>query len=178
MAPDGDPQHELTSEFAVRQWIGSAVKSIQWSYGIFWSLSPSQPGVLKWGNGFYNGEMKSRSRSKSEAQQQRDDDEDTCSQRSEQLRELFKSLAASESNNTPPPAPAKKPPPAPAVISLEDLTQSEWFYLLCMSFIFNPGQELPGKAFAKGQPLWLCNAHLADNKVFGRSLLAKVRRYY
>lgn len=33
---------------------------------------------------------------------------------------------------------------------------------------------MPGRTFANGEPIWLCNAGTADSKVFGRSLLAKV----
>ncbi|XP_052193135.1 transcription factor GLABRA 3 isoform X2 [Diospyros lotus] len=33
--------------------------------------------------------------------------------------------------------------------------------------------SLPGRSLATGQPIWLCNAHSADSKVFSRSLLAK-----
>ncbi|KAB2002930.1 hypothetical protein ES319_D11G097200v1 [Gossypium barbadense] len=42
-----------------------------------------------------------------------------------------------------------------------------------MSFVFTPGQGLPGKAFANGETIWLCNAQYADSKIFSRSLLAK-----
>ncbi|KAL9670287.1 hypothetical protein QQ045_007838 [Rhodiola kirilowii] len=144
----------------VRQQIGLAVRRIQWSYAIFWSVT--QPGILKWCTGFYNGEIKTNSKAQAADQ----NGEEICSQRSDQLRELFESLAASESNNPQ----AKK---LHSALSPEDLSEPEWFYMLCMSFIFNAGRELPGKALEKGQPVWLCNAHLADNKVFGRSLLAK-----
>ncbi|XP_038679989.1 transcription factor GLABRA 3 isoform X2 [Tripterygium wilfordii] len=42
-----------------------------------------------------------------------------------------------------------------------------------MSFVFNIGRGLPGRTLAKGEPIWLSNAHYADSKVFSRSLLAK-----
>ncbi|XP_075484243.1 transcription factor GLABRA 3-like [Primulina tabacum] len=42
-----------------------------------------------------------------------------------------------------------------------------------MSFAFSIGQGLPGKTFAENRTIWLCNAHLADTKVFSRSLLSK-----
>lgn len=34
--------------------------------------------------------------------------------------------------------------------------------------------RLPGRTLAKGQSIWLNNAHSADCKIFSRSLLAKV----
>eukprot|EP00268_Persea_americana_P027812 TRINITY_DN27089_c0_g1_i4.p1 TRINITY_DN27089_c0_g1~~TRINITY_DN27089_c0_g1_i4.p1 ORF type:complete len:602 (+),score=135.35 TRINITY_DN27089_c0_g1_i4:441-2246(+) len=86
-------------------------------------------------------------------------------ERSEQLRRLYESLSAGDSNQQ-----SKRPS---ASLSPEDLTDTEWYYLVCMSFTFNPGQGLPGRALANGHHIWLCNAHLADSKVFTRSLLAK-----
>ncbi|XP_044503715.1 transcription factor MYC1-like isoform X2 [Mangifera indica] len=86
-------------------------------------------------------------------------------QRSEQLRELYESLLEGESEQ------ANKRPSA--ALSPEDLTDAEWYYLVCMSFVFNSGQGLPGRALANGETIWLCNAQYADSKVFSRSLLAK-----
>ncbi|KAK8693518.1 hypothetical protein V6N13_071100 [Hibiscus sabdariffa] len=60
-----------------------------------------------------------------------------------------------------------------AALSPEDLSDTEWYYLVCMSFVFDTGQGLPGKALASGETIWLCNAQYADSKVFSRSLLAK-----
>lgn len=34
--------------------------------------------------------------------------------------------------------------------------------------------RLPGRTYGLGQPIWVCHAHIADSKVFTRSLLAKV----
>lgn len=34
--------------------------------------------------------------------------------------------------------------------------------------------RLPGRTLAKGQPIWVYNAHFADSRVFSRTLLAKV----
>ncbi|CAA0812168.1 Transcription factor GLABRA 3 [Striga hermonthica] len=42
-----------------------------------------------------------------------------------------------------------------------------------MSFVFNFDQGLPGRTLANNQAIWLCNAHVADTKIFSRSLLAK-----
>ncbi|GFZ16464.1 basic helix-loop-helix (bHLH) DNA-binding superfamily protein [Actinidia rufa] len=146
----------------LRKQLAVAVRSIQWSYAIFWSISSTQPGVLEWGDGYYNGDIKTRKTVQAEefnANQIR-------LQRSEQLRELFESLLAGE--NSPQ---ARRPS---ASLSPEDLTHTEWYYLVCMSFVFNIGQGLPGRTLAKGRPIWLCNAHCADSKSFSRSLLAKV----
>ena len=41
-------------------------------------------------------------------------------------------------------------------------------------FLWNLLLRLPGRTLASNQTIWLSNAHYADNKIFSRSLLAKV----
>ncbi|KAK4747887.1 hypothetical protein SAY87_014473 [Trapa incisa] len=145
----------------LRKRLSLSVRSIQWSYAIFWSISATQPGVLEWGDGYYNGDIKTR-----KTIQAADNKADELGlQRSEQLRELYDSLEAGESS------PQSKRPSVS--LSPEDLSDTEWYYLVCMSFMFDIGQDLPGRASATGQPVWLCNASYADSKVFNRCLLAK-----
>ncbi|KAK8688172.1 hypothetical protein V6N13_086949 [Hibiscus sabdariffa] len=137
-----------------------AVRSVQWSYAIFWSLSTTQQGVLQWGDGYYNGDIKTR-----KTVQPLELKADKIGlQRSEQLRELYESLLEGETDQI------KRPS---AALSPEDLSDTEWYYLVCMSFVFDSGQGLPGKALASGETIWLCNAQYADSKIFSRSLLAK-----
>ncbi|KAK7358613.1 hypothetical protein VNO77_00548 [Canavalia gladiata] len=145
----------------MKKQLALAVRSIQWSYAIFWTDSTTQPGVLSWGEGYYNGDIKTRKTSQGIELSS----DQIGLQRSEQLRELFKSLKTAETN------PQTKRPSA--TLSPEDLTDAEWYYLVCMSFVFNIGQGLPGRTLASARPIWLNNAHSMDCKVFGRSLLAK-----
>lgn len=145
----------------LKKQLALAVRSIQWSYAIFWSISARQPGVLEWGDGYYNGDIKTRKTIQSIEL----DEDELGLQRSEQLRELYESLSVGEASPQ-----ARRPS---AALSPEDLTDTEWYYLVCMSFIFDIGQGLPGTTLANGHPTWLCNAHSADSKVFSRSLLAK-----
>ncbi|EXB37347.1 hypothetical protein L484_024273 [Morus notabilis] len=145
----------------LKKQLALAVRSIQWSYAIFWSISARQPGVLEWGEGYYNGDIKTRKT----VQAVELNADQIGLQRSEQLRALYESLSAGEANPQ-----AKRPS---AALSPEDLSDTEWYYLVCMSFVFNTGQGLPGRTLADGQPIWLCNAPFADSKVFSRSLLAK-----
>ncbi|XP_048422217.1 transcription factor EGL1-like [Pyrus x bretschneideri] len=154
--------HERVPE-NLRKQFAVAVRSIKWSYAIFWSLSTTQQGVLEWGEGYYNGDIKTRKTV--EGMEIKTDKMGL--QRNVQLRELYKSLLDGETE-------AEQQAKAPsAALSPEDLTDAEWYYLLCMSFVFNPGEGLPGRALATGQTIWLCNAQHADSKVFSRSLLAK-----
>lgn len=53
-------------------------------------------------------------------------------QRSEQLRELYESLLEGETEQQ-----SKRPS---AALSPEDLSDAEWYYLVCMSFVFNTGE--------------------------------------
>ncbi|NP_001292635.1 transcription factor EGL1 [Cucumis sativus] len=145
----------------LRKQLAVAVKSIQWSYALFWSPSSRQHGVLEWCDGYYNGDIKTRKTVQAE-----DVHVDNMGlHRSEQLRELYRSLLEGESEQR-----TKKPP---ASLSPEDLSDAEWYYLVCMSFFFNQGQGLPGRALADDRTIWLCNAQYAESTVFSRSLLAK-----
>ncbi|KAK3005764.1 hypothetical protein RJ639_017576 [Escallonia herrerae] len=145
----------------LRKQLALAVKGIQWSYAIFWSISSRQPGVLEWGDGYYNGDIKTRKT----IQAVEFDADHLGLQRTEQLRELYESLSTAETNPQ-----ARRPS---AALSPEDLTDAEWYFLVCMSFVFNIGQGLPGRTLANNKTIWLHNAHYADSKVFTRSLLAK-----
>ncbi|KAM6587843.1 hypothetical protein CsatA_010448 [Cannabis sativa] len=161
MATGFQSEEGLSLQNNFKKQLALAVRSIQWSYAIFWSISSTQPGVLEWGDGYYNGDIKTRKT----VQAMELNADQMGFQRSEQLRELYESLSAGETSPQ-----AKRPS---AALSPEDLSEAEWYYLVCMSFVFNIGQGLPGRTLANGQPVWLYNAHYAESKVFGRSLLAK-----
>ncbi|KAI4325897.1 hypothetical protein MLD38_031261 [Melastoma candidum] len=132
----------------LRKRLAVAVRSIQWSYAIFWSLPPTQQGVLEWRDGYYNGDIKTR-KSVQAGELKLDK---IGLKRSEQLRELYKSLLEGE------PDPLTKRPSD----SLQRIS-------LTRSGI----TSLPGRALANNQTIWLSNFQHADSKVFSRSLLAK-----
>ncbi|CAL5093553.1 unnamed protein product [Urochloa decumbens] len=152
-----------------RNHLAAAVRSINWSYATFWSVSSTGPaGVLTWKEGFYNGEVKTRKVTNSTSQLTADQ---LALQRSEQLRELYESLQlpGGDSHHH-----RGKPPRPTVALSPEDLGDTEWFYVICMTYAFRPGQGLPGKSLATNEQVWLRNAHLADSKTFPRALLAKI----
>ncbi|URD77612.1 anthocyanin regulatory Lc protein [Musa troglodytarum] len=161
-AMDAGAIHEALSPKHLRKQLAATVRKIQWSYAIFWSTSTGQPGVLAWSDGYYNGDIKTRKMT----QPMELKADQMGLQRSKQLRELYGSLSAGDNN------PQSRRPSAS--LSPEDLTDTEWYYLVCMTFTFAPGQGLPGRAFANNQHIWLNNAPFADSKIFSRSLLAKV----
>ncbi|KAL6903352.1 hypothetical protein ACP4OV_004165 [Aristida adscensionis] len=154
-------QEESQPGKPLRNQLAAAVRSINWSYAIFWSFSSSHSGVLTWKDGFYNGEVKTRKISSS-AELTADQ---LVLQRSQQLRELYESLLSGDCDHR-----AARPA---ASLSPEDLGDTEWYYVVCMTYAFRPGQGLPGKCFARNEHVWQCNAHLADGKAFPRALLAK-----
>ncbi|KAF3791677.1 hypothetical protein EJ110_NYTH13836 [Nymphaea thermarum] len=107
----------------LQRQLQAVVQSVQWTYSVFWQVCPQQ-GVLLWCDGHYNGTIKT-------VQPMEVSREEACSQRSQQLLELYHSLSGGETNQ-----PARRPC---AALSPEDLTESEWFYLMCISFSFSPG---------------------------------------
>lgn len=147
----------------LKTMLQSAVQSVQWTYIIFWQLCPQQRygnqiwylilfseisskligfvfrsssmvvRVLVWGDGYYNGAIKTRKT----VQSVEVSTEEAALCRSEQLRELYDSLVAGEQQATENQQPTIR---RPAVALLpEDLTEAEWFYLVCVSFSFPPG---------------------------------------
>ncbi|KAK8521816.1 hypothetical protein V6N12_066399 [Hibiscus sabdariffa] len=144
----------------LQKMLQAAVQSVQWTYSLFWQICPQQ-GILIWSDGYYNGAIKTRKT----VQPMEVSTEEASLQRSQQLRELYESLSSDETNQ-----PARRPC---AALSPEDLTESEWFYLMCVSFSFAPGVGLPGKAYARRQHIWLTGANEVDSKTFSRAILAK-----
>lgn len=147
----------------LQSMLQEAVQSVQWTYSLFWQICPQQ-GTLIWGDGYYNGAIKTRKT----VQPMEVSAEEASLQRSQQLRELYESLSAGETNQ-----PTRRPS---AALSPEDLTESEWFYLMCVSFSFPSGVGLPGKAYARQQHVWLTGANEVDSKTFSRAILAKSAR--
>lgn len=147
----------------LQSMLRAAVQSVQWTYSLFWQICPQQGyplrhyvyfwsiafkililyecsvfdaqvywlnpycRILIWGDGYYNGAIKTRKT----VQPMEVSAEEASLQRSQQLRELYESLSAGETN-----PPTRRPC---ASLSPEDLTESEWFYLMCVSFTFPPG---------------------------------------
>ncbi|KAG2330979.1 hypothetical protein Bca52824_002159 [Brassica carinata] len=148
------------------------MKSVQWSYAIFWSSSPTQSGVLEWGEGCYNGEMKKRKK-RYEAHYKH------VLQRSNQLRKLYLCMVEGDSttaistthddddddnhncNST------------SVMLSPDDLSDEEWYYLVSMSYVSPSQWFFARKSSGDGETIWLCNAQYADSKLFSRSLLAR-----
>ncbi|PHT57716.1 Transcription factor GLABRA 3 [Capsicum baccatum] len=157
----------------LRKQLALAVRGIQWSYAIFWSTPVTQPGVLEWSDGYYNGDIKTRKT----VQAEEVNEDELGLQRTEQLRKLYSSLLTGESEEDLQPQ-VKRPS---AALSPEDLTDTECLKFVNnapFSFVLSVDRKLPGKILATNETIWLCNAHQAESRVFSRSLLAKASIWF
>nr|QFU95050.1 bHLH transcription factor [Allium cepa] len=152
-------------EKKLKEQLAAAVENLQWSYAIFWSSSITQPKVLSWCNGYYNGDIKTRKITNQLATEFKE--EVPGLQRNEQLRELYEYLSTDNNDNS---QQTRRPSTS---LSPEDLTSTEWYYLVCMSFTFGQGEGLPGRVLESNRYAWVSGAQFVERKTFSRSILAK-----
>ncbi|KAE8698101.1 Transcription factor MYC2 [Hibiscus syriacus] len=111
-----------------------------WTYAIFWQSSYDYSGntaVLGWGDGYYKGEEdkrkgKSKVSSSSAAEQEH---------RKKVLRELNSLISGSAFS-------------VDAAVD-EEVTDTEWFFLVSMTQSFVHGSGLPGQALLNSSPVWV-----------------------
>ncbi|KAG8084290.1 hypothetical protein GUJ93_ZPchr0010g11296 [Zizania palustris] len=111
-----------------------------WTYAIFWQSSvdaASGASLLGWGDGYYKGceedKRKQRSVTPASAAEQE--------HRKRVLRELNSLIAGGGA--------------APDEAVEEEVTDTEWFFLVSMTQSFPNGLGLPGQALFVGQPTWI-----------------------
>ncbi|KAG8092655.1 hypothetical protein GUJ93_ZPchr0012g20757 [Zizania palustris] len=111
-----------------------------WTYAIFWQSSvdaASGASLLGWGDGYYKGcdedKRKQRSVTPTSAAEQE--------HRKRVLRELNSLIAVAGA--------------APDEAVEEEVTDTEWFFLVSMTQSFPNGLGLPGQALFAGQPTWI-----------------------
>ncbi|KAL8253885.1 hypothetical protein R6Q59_032106 [Mikania micrantha] len=105
-----------------------------WAYAIFWQSSAAEysgPQVLGWGDGYYKGETSSPSATSLAEQQYR----------KKVLRELNSLVSGAQM-------------PENDVVD-EEVTDTEWFYLISMTQSFVNGDGLPGQVSLTNQPVWV-----------------------
>ncbi|XP_058777452.1 transcription factor MYC2 [Vicia villosa] len=108
-----------------------------WTYAIFWQPSYDYSGssLLGWGDGYYKGEedkTKAKSKAKSPAEQ-------------EHRRKVLRELNSLISGN----------PVTDESAVDEEVTDTEWFFLVSMTQSFVNGGGLPGQAYFNSTPVWL-----------------------
>ncbi|KAG4184899.1 hypothetical protein ERO13_A09G201500v2 [Gossypium hirsutum] len=113
-----------------------------WTYAIFWQSSYDYSGatVLGWGDGYYKGEEdkgkgKSKAYSSSVAEQEH---------RKKVLRELNSLISGSTAT-------------ADDAVD-EEVTDTEWFFLVSMTQSFVTGSGLPGQALYNSSPVWVAGS--------------------
>ncbi|CAM6018224.1 unnamed protein product [Sphagnum balticum] len=130
-----------------------------WTYVIFWQLSPTPTGdMLVWGDGYFKGREEDQLEN---AQLQREgvQEEDQLLRRQilGELRALVGSTDQDDASASP---------------GVDYVSDTEWFYLVSMSYSFPQGVGTPGRALATGQPVWLMEANKASNQSCTRAQLA------
>ncbi|KAL5198142.1 hypothetical protein ABZP36_001654 [Zizania latifolia] len=166
----------------------AVAQGLRWTYSLLWYLCRHQGTALVWAEGHYNGAVKTRKTVQPPAAVAAGAEEDSADHaarhRSRQLRELYDWLAGEAAaagggaggtatgsgGGVQAAASCRRPS---AALSPEDLTETEWFFLMSASYSFPSGVGLPGRAFARGRHVWLTGANEVDSKVFLRAILAK-----
>ncbi|KAI3727913.1 hypothetical protein L6452_16535 [Arctium lappa] len=139
---NGSP-HKILNEFnqdTLQQRLQGLIDTAResWTYAIFWQSSVvdyAGPPVLGWGDGYYKGDVnkpKTKPSETSLAEQQ---------YRKKVLRELNSLISGTQA------------PESDAVD--EEVTDTEWFFLISMTQSFVNGNGLPGQAAFTNQPVWV-----------------------
>ncbi|KAK8983779.1 hypothetical protein V6N11_009564 [Hibiscus sabdariffa] len=142
------PSVPLFNQETLQQRLQALIEGARecWTYAIFWQLSYGYPGttaVLGWGDGYYKGEEdkgkgKSKVSSSSAAEQEH---------RKKVLRELNSLISGSADDAV-----------------NEEVTDTEWFFLVSMTQSFVNGGGLPGQALFSSSPVWIAGQdRLADS---------------
>ncbi|XP_056694916.1 transcription factor MYC2-like [Spinacia oleracea] len=120
----------------------ATVRGESWTYAIFWQYSVDFSGqpLLGWGDGYYRGEDKNTRKDKVENSNKILQDSAEQEHRKKVLREL-KSLISGAS-------PSEDSPVE------EEVTDTEWFFLISMTRTFASGEDLPGQAHLSSNPIW------------------------
>ncbi|CAL9205787.1 transcription factor MYC2-like [Musa acuminata AAA Group] len=115
-----------------------------WTYGIFWQSSvdaATGASFLGWGDGYYKGyEEDKRKQRVAGAASAAEQEHRKCV-----LRELHSLISGGGSS-------------APDEAVDEEVTDTEWFFLVSMTQSFVNGGGLPGQAFYTGAPAWVTGA--------------------
>lgn len=134
------PAAQFLNQETLQQRLHALIEGAResWTYAIFWQSSVvdySGPSVLGWGDGYYKGEeiIGKRQTASCPAEQ---------AHRKKVLRELNSLISG---------------PQTAAVDDAvdEEVTDSEWFFLISMTQSFVNGSGLPGQALYSSSPVWV-----------------------
>lgn len=152
------------NDCALQQKLQNLVESssFNWTYAIFWQLSRSKNGdvVLGWGDGSFKGPREGQ-----EADQARGFDQrfaETDQQLKKKVLQKLQSFfggGGEEDNNF--------------VSGLDNVSDTEMFYLASMYYSFPRGIGVPGQALASGKHIWLNEPSKLPTNMCSRACLAK-----
>ncbi|XP_008786336.2 transcription factor MYC2-like [Phoenix dactylifera] len=114
-----------------------------WTYAIFWQSSvdvASGASLLGWGDGFYKGCEEDKRKQKAAASREEQE------HRKRVLRELNSLISGGAGVSSPDEAVE------------EEVTDTEWFFLVSMAQSFGVGDGLPGQALFAEAPTWIAGA--------------------
>ncbi|KAL9246932.1 hypothetical protein vseg_020410 [Gypsophila vaccaria] len=127
-----------------------------WTYAVFWQYSldfTGQP-LLGWGDGYYKGDDKAKAMSSSSSSAVLNPAEQE--HRKRVLRELNSLISGA-------------PPSDDAAAVDEDVTDTEWFFLISMTQSFQSGEDLPGQAHLSCSPIWAAGSERLLGSPCGRA---------
>ncbi|OMO77297.1 hypothetical protein CCACVL1_15107 [Corchorus capsularis] len=134
------PSVSLLNQETLQQRLQALIEGAResWTYAIFWQSSYGYSGtVLGWGDGYYKGEEdKGKGKLKASASTAAEQEH-----RKKVLRELNSLISGSAAPND------------DAVD--EEVTDTEWFFLVSMTQSFVNGSGLPGQALYNSSPVWV-----------------------
>lgn len=152
------------NDCALQQKLQNLVESssLNWTYAIFWQLSRSKTGdvVLGWGDGYFKGPREGQ-----EADQARGFDQrfaETDQQLKKKVLQKLQSFfggGCEEDNNF--------------VSGLDNVSDTEMFYLASMYYSFPRGIGVPGQALANGKYIWLNEPYKLPTGICSRAYLAR-----
>lgn len=138
------------------QFLVEFSSSITWTYSIFWQLSRSKAGdyVLGWGDGYFkepkHGDEMTRRFNESETEQR---------MKKKVLQKLHIFFGGAKDDDF--------------AMGLDNVSDTEMFYLTSMYYSFPRGVGVPGRALDSGQYIWLKDAHRTSNSISSRSFVAR-----
>ncbi|KAK1408942.1 hypothetical protein QVD17_41114 [Tagetes erecta] len=145
----------LINDFSIQDTLQQRLQGLidtapeSWTYAIFWQASvieyPGSP-VLAWGDGYYKGDI-TRPKpvlSPGGSTVAQNSDSDTIAEqqyRKKVLRELNSLISGAQSSDND--------------VLDEEVTDTEWFFLISMTQSFVYGNGVPGQAALTNQPVWV-----------------------
>lgn len=152
------------NDCALQQKLQNLVESspFNWTYAIFWQLSRSKTGevVLGWGDGSFKGPREGQEADQARGFDHRfaETDQHLKKKVLQKLQSFFGGGGEEENN---------------FVSGLDNVSNTEMFYLASMYYSFPRGIGVPGQALASGKYIWLNEPSKLPSNLCSRAYLAK-----